>query len=275
MKKDFEYTCSDGELLRVTAYGENRKENARCIVYVHGFKGFKDWGFVPYIGEFLAAKGFFALTFNFSHNGIGDNLTEFTEDKKFAQNTFSREQRELSELIDAYRNGFFGPVNNPTVGLLGHSRGGGITLATTAQKKAIKAAVVWSSVARWNRYSHEAVENWRRKGHLSVINQRTGQVMRLNATLLEDMELNDDRLNIEKAVKNLRPPLLVIHGQDDEGVPVAEAQEIFSWANPDKSELLIVPDTGHTFGAKHPFEGSNDKLDLVLTKSAEFFDSNL
>ena len=41
MKKDYEYICSDGEILRITSYGEN---NARCIVYVHGFKGFKDWG---------------------------------------------------------------------------------------------------------------------------------------------------------------------------------------------------------------------------------------
>ncbi len=98
MKKDYEYICSDGEILRVTSYGEN---NSRCIVYVHGFKGFKDWGFVPYIGQFLVVIGFFVLTFNFSYNGIGENATEFTELEKFAKNTFSREQRELSELIDA------------------------------------------------------------------------------------------------------------------------------------------------------------------------------
>jgi len=42
-------------------------------VYVHGFKGFKDWGFVPYIGETFASKGFAFLTFNFSHNGIESN----------------------------------------------------------------------------------------------------------------------------------------------------------------------------------------------------------
>ena len=275
MKKDFEFKCSDGEIIRLTAYGENRADSARCIIYVHGFKGFKDWGFVPYIGKFLADRGFYVLTFNFSHNGIGDNLTEFTELDKFAQNTFSREMRELTEITGAYHNGYFGKVDNPGIGLLGHSRGGGIAIATTAQVKTIKAATVWSSVATWNRYSDQSIQKWRNDGYLEVVNQRTRQIMRLNFSLYEDLMANNDQLNIEKAVRNLNRPLRIIHGENDEGVPVAEGRQIYEWADAGQSDLLIVPNTGHTFDAGHPFEGSNEKLDTVLTKTAEFFDRHL
>jgi dienelactone hydrolase len=276
MKSDLIFTASDGEKLPVTTYGSNTGENTRCVFYVHGFKGFKDWGFVPYIGEYLANKGFFALAFNFSHNGIGDQPTEFTEPDKFARNTLSREVQELSELVEAVKGGFFGSVNNSRIGLLGHSRGGGITLLTSAIKKEIGAAVVWSAVSSFNRFSEDHRAKWRKDGYIEVVNQRTGQVMRLNKTLLEDFEIHQDNLlNIEKAVKNLPCPLLVVHGEEDESVPVSEGQQIHKWADPTASELLMVPNTGHTFGARHPFDGSNDKLDFVLERSAVFFDKNL
>lgn len=276
MKQDFIFTASDGEQLAVTAYGTHPPRSSRCIIYVHGFKGFKDWGFVPYLGTCLADRGLFVLTFNFSHNGIGADPLEFTELDKFARNTLSREVRELSEIIDAYRNGVFGPVENPKVALLGHSRGGGIALLTAVRKPEIEAAVVWSSVASFDRYSDRAKREWRENGSIEVINQRTGQIMRLNLSLLEDLEKHaDDLLNIEKAVRNLNRPLLVIHGEADESVPSDEAAQIHAWADPNRTRLVIVPGTGHTFDARHPFDRGNEKLDLVLETTARFFDEHL
>ena len=264
-------TLSDGERLNITTYGANTRDSRGTIVYVHGFKGFKDWGFVPYLGEYLSKKSFFVITFNFSHNGIGTEMTEFTELDKFAANTFSREVRELSELIDAYDSGFFGENQSP-LGILGHSRGGGISLLAGRFRQKIKAIATWSSVATLARYNDMVAKKWRQDGFYEVVNQRTGQIMRLNLGLLEDIKKNqEDRLNIEKAVRSSDKPLLIIHGEDDDGVPVEEAQRIYSWADDKRSELFILPGTGHTFGAKHPFEGSNPDLEKVLEKTSEFF----
>jgi pimeloyl-ACP methyl ester carboxylesterase len=275
MKNDYIFQASDGEQLTATAFGGRPGKDARCIIYVHGFKGFKDWGFVPYLGEYLSGKGFFVVTFNFSHNGIGAQPTEFTELDKFARNTFSREIRELGEMVGALRGGVFGPISKPRVGLLGHSRGGGIALLTAAQRTDIDATALWSSVSTFDRYNEALTRKWRDEGYIEIVNQRTGQVMRLDISLLDDLENNrDDLLNIGKAAGSLRGPLLIVHGEKDESVPAVEADELYHWAG-DKSEILLVPGTGHTFDAKHPFEGSNDKLDLVLNKTAEFFDKNL
>ena len=40
------------------------------IIFTHGFKGFKDWGGFPYMMKRIASKGFTAVSFNFSHNGV-------------------------------------------------------------------------------------------------------------------------------------------------------------------------------------------------------------
>ncbi|MEE9442509.1 MAG: dienelactone hydrolase family protein [candidate division Zixibacteria bacterium] len=269
MKKDYKLRMTDGEYLTVTTYGKPDSKKP-CLIYIHGFKGFKDWGFVPYIGEFLSRRGFLAVTFNFSHNGIGENMTEFTELDKFANNTYSREIRELNELVAACKSGEFGPCDK--VGILGHSRGGGTSLLTAAQNKDIGAVATWSAVSSFNRYSENLKEKWRQQGFFEVVNQRTGQVMQLNTVLLDDIEENGaEGLNIEKAVKNLNKPLLVIHGEEDEAVPEKEADIIHNWADPKLSEILKIPGAGHTFGAAHPFKGSNEKLDQALAASADFF----
>ncbi len=276
MKKNHNFTASDNENIRVTTYGELTSDTPRCVFYVHGFKSFKDWGFVPYIGEFLARDGLFAVTFNFSHNGVGDKPTEFTELDKFEHNTFSREIRELGELMGALKDGFFGDVSEPRIGLLGHSRGGAITLLTAASNKDVRAAVTWSSVSDLNRYNDAVKESWRRRGYIEIPNKRTGQIMRLGTNLLDDVETHGQTtLNIENAVKSLAKPLLVIHGEEDESVPFDEGKKISNWADPTFADFVPIPETGHTFGAGHPFGGSTPALDRVLGLSSEFFRKHL
>lgn len=273
--KDFEIPVSEGELLRTTAYGTENRENP-CIIFVHGFKGFKDWGFGPYLARFFADRGYFVLTFNFSHNGTGESLTDFTEPEKFAANTYSREVNELSSLIDAYRNQVFGNIKSSEIGLIGHSRGGAIAILTAAFRREVKAAALWASISRLDRYSERQKKEWRRKGFMEVKNQRTGQVMKLNESLLDDIENNRSGiLNIENAVKSFSRPLLIAHGEQDLAVPKSEAEELYSWSDKSKTEYFSLHATGHTFDIKHPFEGTNEKFERLLEKTESFFRNNL
>ncbi len=276
MSKDFILTTEKQDTLRITAYGVENLRLSPCLLFVHGFKGFKDWGFGPYIGNYFSSKGFFVLNFNFSHNGVGESLTEFNELDRFAENTFTLEMDELSQLIDAYFRGFFGGTSNDRLGLLGHSRGGGISLLTSRWKSEVKAVAVWSSVSTFDRYSVRQKEAWRKKGIFEVMNTRTQQKMKLNVSLLNDLEENkNDQLNIKKAVRELKKPLLIVHGQQDLAVPVSEAEDLYSLADKDLTELYVVPSTGHTFDIKHPFEGTNEKFESILEKTFQFFNQNL
>ena len=276
MSKDFELITSQNEKLRITSYSFANAGTAPCIILVHGFKGFKDWGFGPYIAEYLAKKGFFVITFNFSHNGVGDNLSEFTELDKFADNTFSLEINELNELISAYLKGDFCVVKNKKIGIIGHSRGGAISLLAAKKNKYVNAVATWSAVSKLDRYSEKQKEKCRKEGVFEVLNTRTKQVMKLNVSLLEDIEQNiNDRLNIEKAVRELNKPLLIAHGEKDLAVSFDEGEKLFEWADKRLTEFYPIENTGHTFDIQHPFKGSNNKFDALLNKTTEFFKRNL
>ena len=276
MNKDFVLNTKKNEKIRITTYGYENLETAPCLIFVHGFKGFKDWGFWPYTGNFFAGKGFFVLSFNFSHNGIGEGVTEFAELDKFAKNTFSLELEELNEIIDTYLHNFFGKRSGKKIGIIGHSRGGGDALIVSSKRKEIKAVVTWAAVANFNRYTKRQAKEWQRNGFFEVLNTRTNQMMRLNVSLLEDIEKNKtDLLNIEKAANNLNKPLLILHGEQDLSVPLKEGEQIYNWSNKEITEFHKIKATGHTFDITHPFEGSNPKFDSVLEKTLNFFKQHL
>jgi uncharacterized protein len=276
MNKDFVLNTKKNEKVRITSYGYENLESRSCLIFVHGFKGFKDWGFFPYSGNYFAERGYFVLSFNFSHNGIGENLTEFTELDKFADNTFSLELEELNEVIDAYLNSFFGIRSNSKIGLVGHSRGGGEALIVSSQRKEIEAVALWASVSNFNRYTERQAEEWMKNGVFEILNSRTNQLMKLNVSLLDDIESNKDgMLNLETAARNLNNPLLIVHGEQDLSVPINEGEQIYSWSNKELTEIFRIPATGHTFNITHPFAGSNTKFDSVLEKTLNFFNKNL
>lgn len=271
MNKEFRLKSNEGNVLDVSAYGLENIGNAPCLILVHGFKGFKDWGFFPFTAESFAKCGYFVISFNFSHNGIsGNNYNHFNIDN-FAENTVSLEISELIQIINAYKNGFFGDDVYNHIGLVGHSRGGGVAILSSLVDK-VNAYVVWASVARFDRYTERQKTEWRKQGFVEVLNSRTNQMMRMNIGLLEDIEKNKDTsLNVEKAVSNLNRPLLLIHGTEDLTVPIAEGEQIYRWSDKSMTEFEKIPACGHTFDIVHPFVGSNKKFDDVLSKTKEFF----
>ena len=276
MKQDFVLKTKKDNILRISTFASEGNKINPCLIYVHGFKGFKDWGYIPYLGEYFANQGFFVITFNFSHNGVGESLSEFDELDKFAKNTISLEVEELKEIIDSYLSGFFGTIQNPKIGIIGHSRGGGISILTASKHKSVNALAVWASISKLDRYTRKQKAEWKKEGFIEVLNSRTNQMMKLSLALLEDVEKNKhDTLNIEKAIKELNRPLFIAHGDQDTSVSFKEAKDLYSWANKDFTSFLEIPDAGHTFNTIHPFTESNPKFELLLSRTNSFFNKYL
>src|SRR5512138_1451663 len=92
------------------------------VVIVHGWKGFKDWGFFPWLAEYLCNSGFAICRFNMSRSGIGENPETFDRLDLFAGDTYSIQLADLAAATHHAQSKFPGL---PTF-LLGHSRGAGI-----------------------------------------------------------------------------------------------------------------------------------------------------
>ena len=138
-------------------FPESGKEKLPLVILCHGFKGFKDWGCFPYMMDRIAEEGNFAVSFNFSYNGTGENdfdQSDFTRLNLFAENTFSRELDDLGSIIDhLFENKDKYNYDKGNITLTGHSRGGGIAILKTAEDKRISKLVVLSSVCNFDRYS--------------------------------------------------------------------------------------------------------------------------
>lgn len=251
---------------------ENKK--LPVVILCHGFKGFKDWGCFPYMMEKISAEGFCTVAFNFSYNGTGDSEDEqsdFTRLDLFAKNTFSRELDDTGSIIDyLYDNSDELGVDTENITILGHSRGGGIAILKTAEDKRINKLIVLSSVCSFDRYSDTLKSKWKEAGFFEVLNSRTNQIMRMDYTLIEDLEKNKDRLDIQNAVSKIGVPSLIIHGTQDITVDYSNAEDLFSRSNKEFSRLKLIDNTGHTFGAVHPFEGTTTALEEVISQIIEF-----
>lgn len=227
------------------------------VVFVHGFKGFKDWGHFPLLARLLAAEGFAVLRFNFSHNGTTPAQPDvFADLPAFGRNTYSRELNDLAEVLDLLPQlPEAARINLQAVTLWGHSRGGGIATVMAAANSRVRALITWAAVADLPaRVLAMDAEKWQREGVIFTHNARTQQDMPLGVNLLLDTQKNAGRFNAAKAASLLRIPHLILHGDADAAVPVSEAECLKQ--NHTAAQLHILPGADHTFGGRHPFTES-------------------
>lgn len=246
------------------------KELLPVVIVCHGFKGFKDWGFHPVIGESLAHAGFAAISINFSGSGIGSDLLTFRDLGAFEANTLSKEKSELQYLLDVLCSGeLFGRFNldRSKFGLVGHSRGGYSVLTVGSQDPRVKAIATLASIATLEVDSARA-ERWRRNGREYAVNQRTKEKLPLGLDLLEDLLKNRDA--IETALRVSQIPLKIFHGTADDAVPVASAMKLAEWAT--HASISIIDGADHVFGARHPYQGMTPDLSQVIHEMAAFFE---
>jgi pimeloyl-ACP methyl ester carboxylesterase len=244
-----------------------------AVVVVHGFKGFKDWGFFPHLCDRLAASGHSVVSFNFSRNGIGSDPLQFTEFDSFGTNTFSIELEEVRLILDEVLDGELLPRAPRKVGLLGHSRGGGQAILAAAEEPRVDALVTWAAVSHFDRWSDETKREWRELGRLWAMNTRTGQQMPLDVTLLDDYEANRRRLDISGAAGRIASPWLILHGVEDVTVPQREARHLAAEAQ--GARMMLVNGAGHTFEARHPFDGAPPELEEALECTVRHFAQHL
>jgi len=260
----FELTNASGAPVRGDVYLPDGSNRSPVVVVCHGFKGFKNWGFFPELGARLAGSGFVAVTFNFSGSGIGPDLQNFTELDRFARDTTSKQVDDLRCVMDALDSRRIGAdrADLERIAVLGHSRGAAVALIGAHEDARIRAVVAWAGVSTFWRYSDAEIETWKQRGYVEALNTRTQQLMRMDYSMVEDLEAHRARFDVERVTRALTIALLFVHGDNDESVPVREAHVLHDAAA--GGRLHVVHGTGHTFGAVHPWQGSTPALDEAI-----------
>ena len=235
---------------------EGEKTGKPLVIFCHGYKGFKDWGAWHLVAQQFAKAGFCFVKFNFSHNGGTPEIPiDFPDLEAFANNNFTTELDDLDRVLNF--------LNASEVSLIGHSRGAGIVLIKAEEDPRIQNVITWAGVSDFKarfQMDSEAFAAWKKTGITHIENARTKQQLPHHWQFFEDFIANENRLTIQRAVRSLNKPQLIVHGSIDPTVTMEEAQAIQSWnAN---SRLEIIEDGDHVFGAKHPWKESELPEDL-------------
>lgn len=243
--------------------------NSKLVIFVHGFMGFKDWGAWNLVQKYFVDHGYGFLKYNASHNGgTVDNPIDFPDPDAFSNNTYTKELTDLEKIISLSRK-ITGP--EAKIYLIGHSRGGGITLLES-MNQLVSGIAAWAPISTIKKRFPD-LENWMKNGVRYQKNSRTHQELPMKINIYNDYISNKDRLSIEQYCSNSIVPTILIHGTEDTSVSPNESIEIGSWLN---TTPILIEGAQHTFNSSHPW--NSDALpDALLTaceKTRLFFDEN-
>lgn len=197
-----------------------------AVILCHGMESDKNSEKLIFLGQQLAEKGILALRFDFSYVGESSG--------KFADITYSGEVDDLRaafSLIQNHRSG--------KTAILGSSMGGTVALLLAAEGPSIAALVTIAAPLHPERFPERVLtaaqlQQWRDRGFTFYNGQR------LNVSLLADLE----KLNVPASAKKIQCPVLILHGDADEVVPVDEAYELDTCLRQSK-RLLIFKGADH------------------------------
>jgi pimeloyl-ACP methyl ester carboxylesterase len=134
----------------------------------------------------------------------------------------------------------------------------------------VKGVVCISAICTMNRLTDQDRSRLLHEGTLPIAEPIRGEVVLLGRTFLEDLRDHPERFAIERIVRELSLPILFLHGEEDGAVGIEEAETLYHWADKSKSRLVILEKTGHTFGARHPFEGPTKDLEQAAGIASSF-----
>lgn len=275
VQKNIQLSGSAGRPFLLDVYAPDAGPHHPLVVFVHGFKGYKDYGCWELVAREFVEAGFAFIKFNFSHNGTTlQNPLAFDDLEAFGNNNFSRELDDLGTVLDGALSGeqlHTFSIDPAQVNLIGHSRGGATALLKAHEDERVKRVVSWAGVGSLDNYIRaDDVDRWREKGVVYVENSRTKQQMPLYFQLYEDFVAHTDRLDLDGALRGLNQPYLVVHGTADPVVPYSAALHLYE--NSPNSELETIIGADHGFGGTNPWPGAElpDDLALVVKKTAAY-----
>jgi pimeloyl-ACP methyl ester carboxylesterase len=227
---------------------------APSLVFIHGFKGFKDWGSWNQMAEFFYSRGFNFVKFNLSHNGGNiEQVEDFPDLEAFGQNNFSLELSDIQQVLDFISNDerCLQRIDKDRIALLGHSRGGALAMLSSLEDDRISALCTLNAVVDLRSWMDSYDEKrWRQEGVVIIRNGRTDQDMPLYYQFMADFLANISRFDLIERCRSIEQPTLLIHCEDDPVVPVG--QVMAAHERIDGSQVFLLKKGGHTLGASQP-----------------------
>ncbi len=216
-----------GEQIDYAYHGADTNQDILVLVG-HGVTGNKDRPFVTALAKGLAEAGFPSLRFSFSGNGDSEG--------KFTDSCPSKEVRDLQAVLDVVSQ------EGRTIVYAGHSMGGAVGVLAASQDVRIHKLISLAGMVHTKKfYEVEFGDQTPDEGCMWE-----DESCPLSSIFADDMEAIGSVL--EKA-GGISVPWLLVHGTEDDVVPIGETHEIFEKGG-DNAEKVVLEGADHVFSSE-------------------------
>jgi len=202
------FTNSRGDTLVGVLHDAAKDRTNGAVILCHGMESDRNSEKLIFLDRHLAQRGILTMRFDFSYVGESSG--------KFEDITYSGEVEDLRAAYALVQSRHIGKI-----AIFGSSMGGTVALMFAATEPHVAALATLAAPLHPENFPKRlltpvGLESWRKHGFTRYNGQR------LNLTLLEDLE----NIDVAGAAQRIHCPVLILHGDNDEVVPVAEAQEL-------------------------------------------------
>lgn len=212
------------------------------VVLGHGVTGNKDRPLLVAIAEGLSAKGWPCLRFSFSGNGESEG--------RFEEATITKETGDLLSVLRTV-------PQEMRIAYIGHSMGAAVGVIKACHSLTIQVLVSLAGMVHTADFVKREFGDVT-PGHGNMWDE---EGCPLSVAFVEDMK--DIGCLVDQATQ-VRQPWLLIHGTEDDVVPIKDSLDAFDAAMCEK-ELLRIPGAGHSFG-EESYAEIVEAIDAWLTK---------
>jgi putative redox protein len=224
------FTNQHGELLTGNLY-RPAGDSKVGVVFGHCFTCSRHTRILMESCESLYQNGIAALRFDFSGNGQSGG--------SFADTTYSKHIGEMKLAIAVLREN-----GAERIGLAGHSMGAAIALLTAASSTEVRA--ICTLAGRYSGLDVSGLLDTSGKNQLQQTGQfhftSRGRSLVLTRNFFKDVANHD----LPATVSKLKQPLLAIHGDRDEIIPLSEVYHSRS-LKPESTEIVVIDHADHMF----------------------------
>ena len=204
--------------------------DAPTLILIHGWSRNVERMMV-YIRD-LHPRGYNLLTFDARNHGGSTLMTH-----PATVGTFTEDILDAVDYLSASEK-----VASSEIGLIGLSIGGGASIAATGQDERIQAAVTVGALSHPIKVMSAQFE----ERHVpKFIGSFLFSYMRLR------YGIDFNKIAPINHIPNAKAEILLIHGENDETIPLDQANDFLA-ANPEKTQLWVVPEKGHSDCHFHP-----------------------
>lgn len=215
-------------LIGVETLPTELKDKNPAVILVHGFAYQKEEdGMFVELAKRLAEIGVISYRFDFS--GCGESEGDY------ASTTLSKLRDELKLIIEFVKTR--SNVDASRIGIVGQSFG---TTTTIALAPEIKSLVLMGTVLNAKEILKNLFGDGYNPGGISIRVGSDANTVRIKPEFWTDFENHD----LPSLLKRMKCSLLLIHGSEDDHVPLSETEETYQLANEPK-EKIILEGAGH------------------------------